>query len=170
MADCSDGHCIAPVQIMDDYVSEASSKKTCTELESEDEGDYAVDVNCSSNAFYDADLAIDESDNANNADLYSCSQNGDNTCFDGHAHDSCHRCNSPTYQDVISQVPNQDYIRRLYKELVNLPRDIYIEKLLEVAHDSEDIVTWYRSVLFSRARSFPGCPSGYLLVRKNING
>jgi hypothetical protein len=170
VADCSDGPYIAPVQIMDNSVSEASSKKQCTELEPADEGDCAVDVNCSSNAFYDADLVIDESDNANMADLYSSSQNVDNTCFDGHAQDSCHRCNSPTYQDVISQVPNQDYIRRLDKELVNLPRDMYIEKLLEVAHDSEDIVTWYRSVLFSRARSFPGCPAGYLVVRKNRNG
>ncbi|KAK3588993.1 hypothetical protein CHS0354_031248 [Potamilus streckersoni] len=61
--------------------------------------------------------------------------------------DSCQYCNSPTHQNVISQVPNPDYIRRRYPELDNLPnpdyirrrdqeldnhpRDMYIEKLRE---------------------------------------
>ncbi|CAG2246966.1 unnamed protein product [Mytilus edulis] len=54
-------------------------------------------------------------------------------------------------------------------ELINLPRDSYIVKLIKLTNDSGDTITWYRSMLTSRAKSIQGCPLGKLITRKSTN-
>ncbi|CAC5396963.1 unnamed protein product [Mytilus coruscus] len=66
-------------------------------------------------------------------------------------------------------VPNQDFIAMLDQELIDLPRDSYIAKLIELTNDSDDTITWYRSMLTSRAKSIQGCPLGKLITRKNTD-
>ena len=76
----------------------------------------------------------------------------------------------PSESSQVSEfVPNQEFYAMLDKELLNLPKDAYIEKLIEVSHNSDDTITWYRSVLCSRARSIQGCPLGKLFTRKSTN-
>ncbi|CAC5426419.1 unnamed protein product [Mytilus coruscus] len=66
-------------------------------------------------------------------------------------------------------VPNQDFIAMLDQELIDLHRDSYIAKLIELTNDSDDTITWYRSMLTSRAKSIQGCPLGKLITRKSTN-
>ncbi|VDI27220.1 Hypothetical predicted protein [Mytilus galloprovincialis] len=66
-------------------------------------------------------------------------------------------------------IPNQDFIAMLDLELIDLPRDSYIVKLIELTNDSDDTITWYRSMLTSRAKSIQGCPLGKLITRKSTN-
>ncbi|CAG2220218.1 unnamed protein product [Mytilus edulis] len=66
-------------------------------------------------------------------------------------------------------MPNQDFIAKLDLELIDLPRDSYIVKLIELTNDSDDTITWYRSMLTSRAKSIQGCPLGKLITRKSTN-
>ena len=65
--------------------------------------------------------------------------------------------------------PNQDFIATLDESLADLPKDIYIEKLIEMTNDSENIITWYRTFLAGRAKSIQGCPLGKLITRKSTN-
>ena len=66
-------------------------------------------------------------------------------------------------------VPNQDFIAMLDNELADLPKDSYIPKLIELTNESDDTITWYRSILASRAKSIDGCPVGKLFTRKSTN-
>lgn len=65
--------------------------------------------------------------------------------------------------------PNQTCIAMLDQELDGLPRDSYIQKLIELTHESENVITWYRTLLLSRARDIEGCPLGQLINRKSTN-
>ncbi|CAC5422292.1 unnamed protein product [Mytilus coruscus] len=69
----------------------------------------------------------------------------------------------------IHFIPNQDFIAMLDQELKDLPRDSYIVKLIELTNDSDDTITWHRSMLTSRAKSIQGCPLGKLITRKSTN-
>ncbi|CAC5381565.1 unnamed protein product [Mytilus coruscus] len=69
----------------------------------------------------------------------------------------------------IHFVPNQDFIAMLDQELIDLPRDSYIVKLIELTNNSDDTITWYRSMLTSRAKAIQGCPLGKLITRKSKN-
>ncbi|CAG2233981.1 unnamed protein product [Mytilus edulis] len=66
-------------------------------------------------------------------------------------------------------VPNQECLSLLDQELSDLPRDSYVLKLIELTHDSENTITWYRTILASRAKSIQGCPTGKLFTRKSTN-
>ncbi|VDI21735.1 Hypothetical predicted protein [Mytilus galloprovincialis] len=66
-------------------------------------------------------------------------------------------------------VPSQEFIAKLDDNLFNLPRDLYIPKLLEMTNDIENTITWYRSILTSRAKSVQGCPTGKLYTRKGTS-
>lgn len=63
--------------------------------------------------------------------------------------------------------PDQGYIQTLDTELTNLSRDVYISRLKELTHDNENTISWYRTILLSRARSVQGCPLGELITRKS---
>lgn len=64
-------------------------------------------------------------------------------------------------------VPNQEFMSTLDKELDQLPKDSYIEKLAELTRNSENLITWYRTVLVNRYNSVNGCPLGRLYTCKN---
>ncbi|VDI33727.1 Hypothetical predicted protein [Mytilus galloprovincialis] len=70
---------------------------------------------------------------------------------------------------IADFVPNQEFISLLDQELSDLPRDSYVLKLIELTHDSENTITWYRTILASRAKSIQGCPTGKLFTRKSTN-
>lgn len=61
---------------------------------------------------------------------------------------------------------NQPSIEILDAHLHNLPKEMYIGKLLERCSNDENIICWYRNVLCSRARSQNDCPNGNLISRK----
>ena len=75
-------------------------------------------------------------------------------------------CSQDTYTGYI---PNQDFIAMLDRELDELAKEPFIVKLIELTNESEDTITWYRSVLASRARSLQGCPLGKLVTRKSTH-
>jgi len=71
--------------------------------------------------------------------------------------------------EINTNIPNQEFIAMLDRDLLDLPRDSYISKLKELTHDNDDTITWYRNTLASRARSIEGCPLGKLFTRKSTN-
>ena len=63
-------------------------------------------------------------------------------------------------------IPHQIKLDKLDNELCNLPKDVYINKLLDLCENDESTVYWYRDTLCSRAKRLSDCPSGKLLNRK----
>lgn len=55
-------------------------------------------------------------------------------------------------------ISNAEYINLIDSQLQNLPKEIYVNKLLELLDDDENKVMWYRNVLYSRAKTLPDCP------------
>ena len=52
------------------------------------------------------------------------------------------------------------------RELRGIPKDIYIRKLLELTHSSEEAVIFYREEMSRRARLQPNGPSGVIKTRR----
>jgi hypothetical protein len=69
--------------------------------------------------------------------------------------------------DVVLQ---QSDIESLDSSLENLPRDMYICKLLDICANNESTICWYRNVLCSRAKRINECPQGNLVNRKSTKG
>lgn len=61
---------------------------------------------------------------------------------------------------------DQMEIDTLDSQLQNLPKEIYISKLLDLCSNDESMVCWYRNSLCLRARKHPECPQGKLFSRK----
>lgn len=61
----------------------------------------------------------------------------------------------------------QSDIENLDSNLENLPKDMYISKLLDLCANSESTVCWYRNVLCSRAKRINECPQGNLVNRES---
>ena len=61
---------------------------------------------------------------------------------------------------------NQIDVEHFDAQLQNLPKDMYISKLLEMCSDNETMVCYYRNVLCSRAKNNKECPKGNLISRK----
>lgn len=59
-------------------------------------------------------------------------------------------------------ISNAEYINLIDSQLQNLPKEIYVNELLELLDDDENKVMWYRNVLYSRAKTLPDCPPGRL--------
>lgn len=51
--------------------------------------------------------------------------------------------------------------------LQNLPKEMYIEKLLQLTSSNEQLIIEYRTFLCSRAKTIEGCPKGNLIQRRN---
>ena len=62
--------------------------------------------------------------------------------------------------------PNQDSIYKIDSVLHNIRKEAYIERLLQMLNKNENILSWYRAVLVSRARSINDCPQGDMKNRK----
>lgn len=61
---------------------------------------------------------------------------------------------------------NQEYYTILDEILCNLPKVLYINKLVQLCHDNDDDVRLYRSIIHKRAQEIPNCPSGTLIHRR----
>ena len=64
-------------------------------------------------------------------------------------------------------IPQKKCVARLdrnHLDLLDLPKDSYIIKLIELTNNSDDCLTWYRSTLTSRPKSLQGCPTGKLVT------
>lgn len=66
----------------------------------------------------------------------------------------------------IENFSDTEYIDNIDSQLQNLPKEIYISKLLELFSANESKALWYRSVLYSRDKNFPDSPPGRLINRK----
>ena len=80
-----------------------------------------------------------------------------------------------TIWDMQSQtdtvhVLQQSDIESLDRQLENLPCTLYVQRLLDITSNNEEMVLWYRGVLCSRARNLEGCPKGNLKSRKSTKG
>ena len=78
----------------------------------------------------------------------SISQYGDIT-YSEHSSDS-----------QLSQIPNQNFIVMLDSELHSKAKDTYIETLLDLTDATDNLLTWYRTLLTRRARGPEKCPNG----------
>lgn len=61
--------------------------------------------------------------------------------------------------------PNSDFTS-LDSNLQNLPKELYVEKLIEITNSNEHYIVDYRTYLCSKAKSIQGCPMGNLTARK----
>ena len=65
------------------------------------------------------------------------------------------------------RVLNQTDIEYLDEELKNLPKEIYIGKLVDLCSNNESMICWYRDILCKRAKDQDDCPRGSLINRKS---
>ena len=69
--------------------------------------------------------------------------------------------------DFDSQpVSNQLFYDATAMGLDNLPRELYIEKLLIMTKSNEDEISFYRNILLQRAKQSDECPQGSLVNRR----
>ena len=69
-----------------------------------------------------------------------------------------------------SYVLQQSDIESLDNQLENLPCTLYVQRLLNITAENEEMVLWYRGILCNRARDVEGCPKGNLKTRKSTKG
>ena len=81
--------------------------------------------------------------------------------------ESQHMCN-PAEQTISESQPicNQEFFCKLDEILVNLPRDLYVEQLVEQTNNCEETIAMYRSILAKKARMSEKCPNGPLYTRR----
>lgn len=65
--------------------------------------------------------------------------------------------------------PNQQVYSNLDSTLYNLPRDIYIERLVSETSNNSNTIYWYRRILGERAKRIDKCPTGELKNRKSTS-
>ena len=65
-----------------------------------------------------------------------------------------------------SQIPGTQLCNIIDRDLANLPRDLYISKLLKLTNQCDNELNAYRNILFQRATQLDGCPKGRLIVRR----
>ena len=69
---------------------------------------------------------------------------------------------------VNSQIlPNQQIYSNLDHVLADLPRDLYIERLIAETRSDCELVLWYRRILADRERQLDNCPRGELKGRRS---
>ena len=74
----------------------------------------------------------------------------------------------PVVQNLFDSQPicNQGYFSKLDDALLNLPRELNIERLIEQANNCEETISMYRNILVNRARQSEKCPNGPLYTRR----
>ena len=75
------------------------------------------------------------------------------------------QCSQSTADSTV--ILQQGDIEKLDSELNNTPKDLYIQKLLQLTTHNEQLLMWYRNILSSRAKEIEGCPKGNLINRKS---
>ncbi|MEW8548806.1 MAG: hypothetical protein AB2693_35350 [Candidatus Thiodiazotropha sp.] len=72
-------------------------------------------------------------------------------------------------QSVSESQPicNQEFFSKLDDTLLNLPRELYIERLVELSNNCEETISMYRNILVKRARLSEKCPNGHLSSRRS---
>jgi hypothetical protein len=68
--------------------------------------------------------------------------------------------------EFTSQIPGTKFSCVLDRDLLNLPRDLYVSKLLRLTHESDTDLSSYRDLLLRRARTIEGCPTGKIVTRR----
>lgn len=78
---------------------------------------------------------------------------------------------SQTQTSIIHIFDPNSAFTSLDSNLQNLPKKLYVEKLLEITSSNEHFihVADYRTYLCSKAKSSQGCPMGNLTARKTTN-
>lgn len=71
-------------------------------------------------------------------------------------------------QSVSESQPvcNQEFFSKLDDTLLNLPRELYIERLVDQSNNCEETISVYRNILVKRARLSEKCPTGPLYARR----
>ena len=100
----------------------------------------------------------------------SCEQNVSSLSFvdnelDNTLHAPCSQSSQLSVDNTV--ILQQSDIQRLDSELSNSPRDLYIQQLLQMTANNEQMIVWYRNTLSSRAKALEGCPPGNLISRKS---
>lgn len=90
----------------------------------------------------------------------------DHFCFNGTNISSSQLVEDYDTSDTSDSLLNQSEIENLDSNLQNLPKELYISKLLELCLSNESLILWYRGILCMRARKFKDCPTGNLIKRK----
>ena len=81
--------------------------------------------------------------------------------------ESQYMCN-PAEQTISESQPicNQEFFCKLDEILINLPRDLYVEQLVDQTNNCEETIAMYRSILAQKARMSEKCPNGPLYTRR----
>lgn len=72
--------------------------------------------------------------------------------------------------DILNYTVYAIDIKTLDTQLHNLPKKLYISMLLDMCSKDENLVSWYRNALRSRAKDQPDCPLEKLLRKKTSSG
>ena len=75
----------------------------------------------------------------------------------------------PVDQTTFDSQPicNQEFFRKLDNNLQNLPREIYIDRIIEQTNNCDETISMYRNILVNKARLSEKCPNGPLYARRN---
>lgn len=95
-------------------------------------------------------------------------QNSDKTYFDLDSSLTAVKLEENVQEFTSSQIPlNQEFYEHLDQILLNQPKEIYLEKLIEETRDNEGHLEWYRRMLYDRASTIEGFPHGKLIARRD---
>ena len=68
----------------------------------------------------------------------------------------------PVDQNAFDSQPvcNQEFFSKLDNNLQNLPREIYIDRIIEQTNNCDETISYYRNILVNKARLSEKCPNG----------
>ena len=75
----------------------------------------------------------------------------------------------PEDQSAFDSQPicNQEFFSKLDTDLQNLPRQLYIDRLIEQTKNCDETISMYRNIIVNKARVSDKCPNGPLYARRN---
>ena len=71
-----------------------------------------------------------------------------------------------TYDFSSQPISNQEFFTMLDEFLYNLPKYLYVEKLVSLTQKDDENISMYRSILLKRAQESNDCPPGSLIQRR----
>ena len=63
-------------------------------------------------------------------------------------------------------IGNQEFFSKLDNILLNLPRELYIDRLIEQSNNCDETISMYRNILVNKARTSEKSPNGPLYARR----
>ncbi|KAK3087070.1 hypothetical protein FSP39_001227 [Pinctada imbricata] len=165
MADTSDGHVlVAPYNRVEEGGNNGDNGTNLG-------GNDAFCVSTSGNAVAEALNCAYNLQNEEFVDLFTLTQSSTvstaNELDIEHEQTLPSQCSQNTVNARQNTILQQSDIAKLDSELCNIPRELYLHKLLQSSMNNESALFWYRNVLCSRAKSMEGCPQGNLINRKS---